>query len=236
MTTGIFLAVVIVFAIVYAVICTRYRERWCAREGFEDLGKVSDEWFQRLKNHERCFGEGDIGHAGSSLRAVVEGRTLWLLEHEWRTGSLNSRRVAWMTFVIWECDSPGLPHFRLSRRSPLIARSIGTVARAILFLPYLLMGSFGPLTARPSTVFAPADENRHFTQEFDRLYQVTGDVEAARQLFTREIQIYFIQQPLDGDLVAIDCMLIWQARGLLAPWNLDEKRDVALQLRQLFLR
>ncbi len=149
---------------------------------------------------------------------------------------MNSRQVTWKTFVIWELDEPGLPHFTLSRRLPLIVRAIATVLRAIFFLPHLLMSVLGPLKARPITVFEPVDENRDFTDEFDRMYQVTGDVEATRKLFSREIQAYFCDKEIAGDLVAIDHMLIWQAPGLLAPWNLDEKRDVALELQQLFLK
>ena len=125
----------IVVVILYAMLITRYRERWCAREGFEDLGKVSDEWYQRLRTHQQCFGAGDIGHVGSALRRVIDGRTLWLLEHEWRTGSLSSRQTTWKTFVIWELGETGLPDFTLCRRSPFVMSALANVIRAILFLP-----------------------------------------------------------------------------------------------------
>ena len=234
MAVGITLVVFIIVAILYAVLCTRYRERWCAREGFEDLGKVSDEWYHRLRVHQHCFGEGDVGHVGSCLRKVIDGRTLWQLEHEWRTGSINDRRAVWKTFVIWELNEPGLPHFTLSQRTPLVVQALATVIRAILFIPYLLF--LRPHKAPLLRGFAPAEDNSDFSEEFARRYQVTGDPDATRKLLTRDVQACFCEKPFAGSLVAIDRMLIWQSPGLLTPSNLDEKWDVALKLRQLFLK
>lgn len=235
MSAVIVIAIFIVIAILNAMLCTRYRERWCAREGFEDLGKVATEWYERLKALQGHFGAGEVGHTGSALRKVIDGHTLWLLEIEWRTRSFNSQRAHWKTFVIWELDEPGLPQFTLRRRSPFVEHAVTNVIRAIVFLPHLLF--LRPLGAPSLQTFAHAENNEanQFSDEFARQYEVIADAEAARKLFTRDRQACFCEQPLTGDLTAIDRMLIWQAPGLLAPWNLDEKRTVAIQLRQLFL-
>ncbi len=73
MAVGITLVVVVVVAVLYAMICTRYRERWCAREGFEDLGKVSNEWYQRLSAHQQCYGRGDMTDLVQTVQGVIYG-------------------------------------------------------------------------------------------------------------------------------------------------------------------
>lgn len=52
MSVAITLGIFFVVAILYAVLCTKYRERWCAREGFEDqggMGVVLKAWHRRME-------------------------------------------------------------------------------------------------------------------------------------------------------------------------------------------